>query len=763
MPPTLQGEPHENGMEQVGRLLGITPPQGRLGGNSVSLGDVMLISLCSFLQSGPVATQSAGVGSRLIRTPAQTSSVVPSPPFSMFFKRRWFKILLVVLGLLAFIGYFAFSTFLFPPHEDDWEFDVAGLVPRNVDFFMAKAGLADDFADFPRLAVADRVESSDAWRELESSPAYDAWLDDTGIEESLAQLRASVDQIPFGASPVDVFGGVDLAVAGNFQGTRLSQATWAVYGRMNWMGKAALGALNYPGLLGLDNAGLSVVEEDGVLHLSGAQLAQDLWVARVLDIGVVGNDVALVRSAIDLERASGEGSLYLSGDYGDNIELVQSRSVAGNEVEIMLDVAALLKTLGHTGPLPDSSSEQFLTAFGGRIFQVPACRKVMGVIGFDEGVSLDLQGSFSTEQINQTQRRIYGRDGFSHEEVLQKHAIIAPEDAVLFAYLEGPIATLLEEMLACAEPALRSNLSDAFRSTGRFTDIQDVVRHLGTSLHNRLALVLRPNDYQVEESVDPQTGLRQYNGPPNDGKPVFAVALITWYSNEAQVVALRDLIGNSPAQFGLQGRNGESGYYVHSIGSYETREFWSRFVPGTGVIATMNTHDQFIISNVHEMLRQIYKTTTLGGKDYPRLSERPEFIELLSDTTPSANLLVWMDPQGARETLLAQAQGWARENAGLGIDWAQQRKLEEAKLFPQLFPGKRRGQLTRDERDRLNAAIDPILAQHRKQVIQERIPHIIREKERQVAYAMGCSAFLAALRLEPRSFSLSVRAVTPLD
>ncbi|MDE0915142.1 MAG: hypothetical protein OSB57_08170 [Planctomycetota bacterium] len=681
----------------------------------------------------------------------------------MFFKRRWFKILTTLLGLFAFVGYFAFSTFLFPPHEDDWEFDVSALVPRDVDFFVAKAALKEDFGEFPRLAAANRIQRTEAWMELDTSPAYGAWLESNGIEQMLAQLREGLAQIPLGYSPLDVFGGSDLALAGRFKGQSIEQADWAIYGRLNWMGKAALGALNYPGLIGLDGSGLVVTEEEGILHLAGGQLSQDLYVARILDVGVLGSEASLVRAAVELERASGENSLYLSADYGDRIETVRSRSAKGNEVEILLDLRALLDNLGHKGTLPDTSSERFLTAFMGRVFQIPACRKVMGVIGFDDGVNVDLHGTFSSEEITTAQRRIYGRDaGFGHEKVMEKVAIVAPEDAVLFAYLEGPIATLLEEVLASVDPAMKSNLADAFRSTGRFPDLDAVRNHLAVSLHNRLALVVRENDYAKESKLDPATGRMEYAGPPNDGQSVFAVALITWYSDEGKLIELRELIGQSPAYFGLEGRNGDTGYYQHKVGNYDTREFWSRFVPGTGVIATMNTHDQFIISNVHEMLRDIYKTTTIGGREYPRLSSRPEFIELMSDTVPSANMLVWMNPQSARKTLESQAEAWAREHAATGIDWGRKRAEEENKLIPQLFPGRGRGQLTRDQRDKLNVAVDPILKEYRTDFIKQRIPDLVREKQRQIAYGMSCTSFLAMIQLSPRAFSFSMRTVIPL-
>ena len=64
-----------------------------------------------------------------------------------------------------------------------------------------------------------------------------------------------------------------------------------------------------------------------------------------------------------------------------------------------------------------------------------------------------------------------------------------------------------------------SNLADAFRSTGRFPDLDAVRNHLAVSLHNRLALVVRENDYAKESKLDPATGRMEYAGPPNDGSP----------------------------------------------------------------------------------------------------------------------------------------------------------------------------------------------------------------------------------------------------
>ena len=82
----------------------------------------------------------------------------------MSLKKRTLRIVLIALFLVFFAGYFAFSTFFFSPLEGSLEQDVAALVPRNVDFFMARAKLGDVFDEFPQLSAQDEIETSPAWR-----------------------------------------------------------------------------------------------------------------------------------------------------------------------------------------------------------------------------------------------------------------------------------------------------------------------------------------------------------------------------------------------------------------------------------------------------------------------------------------------------------------------------------------------------------------------------------------------------------------------
>jgi len=155
-------------------------------------------------------------------------------------KRRILKYFLIGLSLLVLGALWAFSTFFFNPFEDRYAFDLASLVPREVDFYVSKAELRRDFDPLPRPAFADEFladERGQAFLELQSVAEL---LDGLELEETLAPLEESLAQLPVQADPLSIFGGTDVAVAGNFQGTTLEQANWAVYGRANWMGKLGI-------------------------------------------------------------------------------------------------------------------------------------------------------------------------------------------------------------------------------------------------------------------------------------------------------------------------------------------------------------------------------------------------------------------------------------------------------------------------------------------------------------------------------------------
>ncbi|HPF13834.1 MAG TPA: hypothetical protein PLJ12_06175, partial [Planctomycetota bacterium] len=136
----------------------------------------------------------------------------------MSIKKRIFKIAGISLAVILFLGYFAFSTFLFKPFESAWPHAIAGLIPRQVDFYLAKDGLKYDFAEFPELAAWKSIAGTKGWQTWSNSPEFADWSKKNHLDQLLADIRQQTAQLPLGLTPLDVFGGKEVAVAGHFQG-----------------------------------------------------------------------------------------------------------------------------------------------------------------------------------------------------------------------------------------------------------------------------------------------------------------------------------------------------------------------------------------------------------------------------------------------------------------------------------------------------------------------------------------------------------------
>jgi hypothetical protein len=121
-------------------------------------------------------------------------------------KLRILRLVLVVFLVLFFAGYFAFATFLFNPTEGSFALDISALVPRDVDFFLARSDLAKLFDRFPHLRDEAELARLDAWREFRDSPDFAAFDAQTGFQQALADLETNLAQLPGAVDVQEIFG-----------------------------------------------------------------------------------------------------------------------------------------------------------------------------------------------------------------------------------------------------------------------------------------------------------------------------------------------------------------------------------------------------------------------------------------------------------------------------------------------------------------------------------------------------------------------------
>ena len=678
-------------------------------------------------------------------------------------KKRALRLGCIVLLLLSFIGYFSFSTLLFSPFEGRFNADVAGLIPRDVDVYVARAELRTAFEDFPRLEVMDELEETGGFQAFMASPEWGEFARENRVEELLAEVRVQLDQLPVGLGLLDIAGGEDLAVAANFTGRSFEEAEWAAYARLSMWGRGAVSALGNPGLLGLESQGITVQQEGALMTLSSPQLARPLHLTRIKDVAVVGTSRELVERSVQLEATGSEDSLLLAAPYGDSI-LSVDRDDRQRDFEVQLDVREMRESYGLTEGLLSRDDERFAPAFLARLLPLDAVRRVLGVVDFEEGVDVDLSGDFSSELMTSAQERIYRFKGFDQDEVLEV-ARFAPDDSTLFVYVRGPIATMLQMVFDSLEPAARRNFEESLKQVG-VDSISALVEILDSALVDRVAFIARPNDwdYESDMEVDPATGERVYMGPPNDGAPVFAWAAVAWVSDQEKVEDLRERIALAGPRIGIQGRNpGQSGYFKKPIGGgLFVREFWSQLVPGTGHIASLIYGENLLISNRYALIDALVKNRNGRGSSVPRLSNRRDFQVSLMDSVPSANVLAWLNPASGSSLLRDQAQLDAKNRITRSIDYATKRREVERDVLSRAFGGRARTQLTADDVQRLDALVDQQLLSFTDEVVESNMPRELEKVQRLKSYLDSIASALTMVRLSPKDFQLSMRARVPL-
>jgi hypothetical protein len=675
----------------------------------------------------------------------------------MLIRSRALRVTLLVLAILAAAGYIAFATFLYSPFESDYEADLSTLVPRDVDFYAAKSGLARDFDPFPEPAIASRVAETSGWRAFAASPEFGEWDEAQGWTRSLEALRGALAQVPGGIDPLAAFGGKDLAIAGYFRGHALADADFALYGRTSAVGKLAAALLSHPGVLGLDSQGMSAAVNGPIVTLSGGNLAREIHVTRIRDVVVAGSSRELVQKARDLEARSGQDSLGQSAAYNDYISHAR-RTVLGHDLELAVDWRKLASSLALSGAWPDPNAQEFTTRLASRLFQLGALNSIAGVVGFDGGVGLDLHGELASDMMTPAQKSLYRVRGVETERVVRELAQIARSDTQVLACLQVDLRDFLKQVVESMQDAQRTLLEDSLRSTGQFAGLDAAIDELEALFKGRIGLIVRRNDYRPRKPEE---------DPPHNDVPVPLYTLCLWTEGtdkaHKRIRDLQQMISDNQTRLGLRGPAGAKAVYTNKLaGGYECWEFWQPEIDGTGHVAVARDGDRYYISNSYSMLQEVLLPASLAGP-VERLADKPEFNALVGEGLPASNLFLWVNPRALAPTLRALADYTAADEIRARIDWSIERPRIEEPVIRDLFPGKARGTLTAEEQQQVDAIVGPRAIELENRLIAEHAPKLREAVERRVVYSEMVSGALLMLALDPKQLHLTLGATIPLE
>jgi hypothetical protein len=666
--------------------------------------------------------------------------------------KRALRIALIVLGVLGFTAYFSFATFLFNPLEGGYEPGVATLVPRDVDVFVARADLIDDFDDELVLRRADELAAG-PWGNFANEPAFAELR--TQYDSVREQVKEQLAQLPLSAHPLSIFGGAEFALAAWFDKPAPGGVEWAVYGRGNWMAKLAFAALEHPSWFGLEAQGFTASSDGEVIALEGGTLEFPLYFSRVRDVLVVSNGRALPSGAREFERNRAENSFGMSARYNDEVR----GSGRDGDAEVFVRSDRLPKLLGIDGPLPDPASPEFVEALLGRVVQLASVAELAGAVGLEEEfVSIALEGEWNTAVLTDDQKRIYRRKPADQRDVAKRVGQLAPADSGAVLYFEMDIGDLLRLCVQSAERALVENLeSGVVQPIFGYATLDPLIAEIEAAFKDRVAIVVRPNTYTYKGGVD----------PTNDGRATVAWAIALWIDDPLQLVhpeaskagileRLQD--PRHAARLGLQGANpGEAGIYTNEVAGFKVTEYWSPLVTGTGHIATGLATDVFVVSNHARMIAEIGLTQ---ATQVASLATRPEFNAMMDSGLPSISALLWLDPAKIEETMIELTRQSARDDVFDQMDDVRERGRLEREILTRDFPGEKHGQLSSPEVEaRLEELVLEQLQVFRANFSAEHLPALIRERETRITQMSSISRALLQLQFDNEDFSLNTRVV----
>jgi len=664
--------------------------------------------------------------------------------------KRALRIALIVLGVLGFTGYFSFATFLFNPLEGAYEADVAMLVPRDVDVFLARADLIEDVDAELDLRRAEELAAG-PWGRYAADPALADLR--ARYDEVRAEVKAQLAQLPVSAHPLAVFGGSDLALAAYFDSAAVGGVEWAVYGRGNWMAKLAFAALENPGWFGLTEQGFTAASDGEVVELSGGSLAAPLYFARVRDVLVVSNGRGLPSGAHGFERNRAENSFGMSARYSDQ---VLARAGDG-DAEVFVRSDRLPALLGFDGPVPDPASPEFLEALLGRIVQLGSVAEVAGALGLeDDFVSLSLDGEWNTKVLTADQKRFYRRKASDQREIARRVGELAPADAGAVLYFEMDLGDLLRLAVQSAERALIDNLeSGIVQPIFGYATLDPLIAEFEAAFRDRVAIIVRPNIYTDTRGTD----------PPNDGRATVGWAVALWIEEPKHLfdptpagagILERLEDPRHAARLGLEGQKPEdAGIYTNEVSGFRVTEYWSPLVTGTGHIATGLAADVFVVANHARMISEIGLAST--GR-VPSLGSRPEFGAMMDSGLTSMTALLWIDPAPIADALVQMVRQQARDDVDDAIDWDLERPRIERRMLEQHFPGEIWGQLSSpDVEAALEEYVLPQIQLFREQYSAENLPALIRAREQRVDHLRTLERALIQLKFDSEDFQFDAR------
>lgn len=583
-------------------------------------------------------------------------------------RSRWLVRLVTLCGIGVLMLLLFVVAFVFNPLEGRLV-DVRDIVPREVDFFVRKVALADDLAEFPEpLFWKDFAETSN-WTDLKSGPMVQS-LRQQGVERALQDAREGLSRIRTDSSGFvdlvrDVFG-EELLLAGLTEDRTgaapqpLAQPWWCCYARVTWRIRAAWGLLRWPMVQSqLAKNGINVRNDGDYCVIEAPGAAAPVYATRIMDVLLVGNNLALMEQSVKLSEGSveeepfGRAAKYTDGvlariDQWDAVN--QPERVNALEFSFVPNAMDGFRQFAARWPdanSRDSMNDRVLASF----LNLKGWNSLSGALLFEpDELSFLGEVVLNSHMHTNFQAQFFRAEQEALDKWLTKFLRMVPENCSAAAALRVPAGDFLQAMVSALDPESKETINDALRRCtfqgNALIDARDLIERISTALLPRTGFVFRKN------VPDPQI-------PVGDISPVPQIAWVFWIRPEAAPLLQEfvRMVRLNAASFGFNkvyhlkmNLSGESTAAGEKDDEDVITEFCNPQIDGTGEFATVLFKDFFVLSNSGPLIRDMFWAR--NGVRGARSVLASEDVQMFQRELPRAlNGFVYVRGQGMVELL----------------------------------------------------------------------------------------------------------------
>ncbi|MBC8405243.1 MAG: hypothetical protein H8E15_08455 [Planctomycetes bacterium] len=549
--------------------------------------------------------------------------------------RRFVIALTVLVGIVAAI-YMLFITLIFDPFEEDLG-DTASIVPRDVEYFVRWQGAGSNFKNFPEPTFWGSVKKSSVYKELEGSGGLAKLNEATGIGESVANLRAQVENVPATLSltadllrEVAIAGKGEMGLGRKFDGILMLRVSFKV--------KAGLALLGFDFVRNKLPDDLGIVSEGDYYRLPAFFDGNDAYLGRQNDVMLLASSLEWLDKAADLKLKGGQDSLALASVFHDKVTAYLSEN--DEPVEIFMRWERLREHMPHWPPSGDDQG--FPTRAAGAFFDTDMMRFAAGYFLPGERFQVRLEGDLdSTKAKSDFQRDWIEASPVSINRIKEFSGMV-PHDSFFFASLAGRPDEVMTEMYGAMDSEIRRLMDEIASGTGNYNGMVDLLRTLGLHIQPGIFLSMRRNDYP-EKTGDAKV--------EHDDTPVPAIALI---AKESGASSYDDLLKMMQRDMRRLVEGGVRQWDLKLFGGASGKSFSSPAIPGTGEIILVHipNNNAIVLCNHWDYATDIVKAamaSPLGTEADIKLLKRDGFRDALASVKNGAGLFLYLDPSEAWE------------------------------------------------------------------------------------------------------------------